>query len=77
MRYAIIKFFTGKFELTYDDGKKVIRLTDEKPAVVVDEDDYVLISEKYLSMIANKMILVQRIEPKFEEIKMTEEEIEE
>ena len=64
MKYTIIKFFRGDFEITCSDKK--ITLTDENPAIVVNEDEYKIISEMYESMIVHGMILVQRIEPKIE-----------
>lgn len=69
MRYVLIKFFMGDFEISYDGNEKVIVLTDAKPSIIVNEEDYQIISEKYESMILHGMILVQRIEPKFEEVK--------
>lgn len=64
MKYIIIKFFVGNFELVCDD--KIVLLTDENPAITVNEDDYLKFYEKYESMILNRMVLIQRIEPRVE-----------
>lgn len=64
MKYTIIKFFTGDLELVINNKKDM--LTDENPAITVNEDEYEVILEKYQSMIVNRMILVQRVEIKQE-----------
>lgn len=64
MKYTIIKFFTGDLELVINNKK--ILLTDKKPVITVNEDEYEIISEKYQPMIVNRMILVQRLEVKQE-----------
>ena len=66
MRYVLIKFFMGDFEISYDDNEKVIVLTDANPSIIVNVEEYQIFSEKYESMILHGMILVQRIEPKVE-----------
>lgn len=64
MKYTIIKFFNGDCEIVV--GNKTCVLTNEKPSIIINEDEYEVILQKYESMIVNKLLLVQRIEPKIE-----------